>query len=213
MASASEVLENLPNQLNGHKVSVRDVLDEMNGRSLLLTILILIVPNLIPFVNALGITQMTGILLLIFTMRMMIGIRRPWLPGWLLDMQTSKGHIQAMADKSVPYFKKLESIIRPRFRSLTTGKVQNFFFSFLLFALTIVMLLPMPFFNVVPAVVMTIITLGLLQRDGVTVFIGSIIAIVLLTGLGYGIATVGSEFLTTNMFDKDGSETFVRVFF
>lgn len=199
MPSASEVIEKLPDQLKGKEVTVSDVMDEMNGRSLLLTILILIVPNLLPFVNALGITYITGILLLIFTTRMMIGSRTPWLPGWVKKLKTKRKNIRSMSEKAVPVFKTLEKFIKPRAQNLVSGKIR-IFYAFLLFLMTIVLLLPIPFINVLPALIMTIITLGMIQRDGIVAATGGILAIILAAAIVYAVFAVGSSGVFT---DKD----------
>lgn len=210
MSSASKVIESLPDQLDGSEISVRDVLEEMNGRSLLLTVLILIVPNLIPFVNALGITHVTGLLLLIFTVRMMMGLKKPWLPGWLLRMKTDKKQIKGISDKAVPVFRAMEKVIRPRLSFLANGPLV-YFYAFILFCLTVVMLLPLPFINFLPALIMTVIVLGLIQKDGVVSAIGAILAIGLIGALVYAFLTIGNGIFGP---DKDAFfqyETFSRV--
>ncbi|PJB69311.1 MAG: hypothetical protein CO093_10750 [Alphaproteobacteria bacterium CG_4_9_14_3_um_filter_47_13] len=195
MTSVSEVIEGLPGRLKEGKISVHDVMEEMNGRSLLLVILLLIIPNLIPFINSLGITHITGILLLIFTIRLMVGIHHPWLPEWLGNMKTDKKHIQKISEKAAPWFKRMERIVRPRIYKMAGEKI-HFFYAFLLLILTIIMLLPLPFINVIPAIIMMIITLGLIQQDGLVSALGAILAIALLTGLIYAVTLVGSSIFT-----------------
>lgn len=194
MPRASEIIESLPDKIDGDKISVSDVVLAMDNRSLLVIILFLTVPNLAPFVNALGITQITGILLLIYVVRMMMGIRQPWLPQRLLKLDTDRENLQKATKKVVPWLKKLEKFVHPRLRVLAVGKI-HFFYGLVLLALTIVMLLPIPFVNVIPALFMTVILLALIQRDGLIALISALLAIAFIIGLTIALNTFLTEVL------------------
>jgi hypothetical protein len=194
MAHASKVIERLSRSLKGRTVSVGDVVEEVNGRSLYLTILVLSLPNLIPFLNTLGITHVTGLLLLIFISQLILGSRSPWLPQWLLRVKTKRKGFQKALDQILPYLRKTEKMVKPRWTALATGKMVGIY-GLIMLALTIVLVLPIPFINVIPAVLLSAIALGLTQRDGIITAVSGILSLIFLAVLGYGLATAGLAFV------------------
>ena len=103
--------------------------------------------------------------------------RSPWLPKWLTRISVKRKILRFVILKSSPLLKKIEKFLKPRLVFITTGhghQIIGFFAT--IFAICIA--LPLPFTNFIPALGIIAMSLGLLSRDGLIIFIGILIGIV-----------------------------------
>ena len=85
---------------------------------------------------------------------------------------------------------RLETKVKPRLKWLT-GRVSERLIGWIGVALSLIVSLPIPFGNALPGISIAVLTLGLIERDGVIVAAGGIFAVlsfiltfVVLLGLG-----------------------------
>ena len=190
MKKASALVEEFPEKFTREKVPIRDLMEEFENRSLILVILILALPNLLPFVNALGITQVTSFLLLFFTIQMIRGSVRPWLPKRILNYEIKRERMIVIANRASRVLRFIEKHIKTRYETLADEKFAPVY-GFILFLLAFALFLPIPLFNVPPALIMIFMLLGYLQRDGLVLIISTLAAVISLTALSYALYVLG----------------------
>lgn len=190
--SIADFMDSLPDKVEGDSLSVRELLQLLRRRSLLLTLAVLTAPNMLPFINALGITHVTGILMFFFTAQMIMGRESPWLPGRLLCYELQKKDLEKVCRRGAPYVSWMEKFIKPRFPAAVSAHLLPLY-GLLLFTLTFILMLPLPFVNVLPAVLMMLILLALIQMDGVLALIGAILGIAFSIGIAVGITWLGFQ--------------------
>jgi hypothetical protein len=79
--------------------------------------------------------------------------------------------------KSIPYLERAELFLRPRLVTLLSWTGECLVGLFLL-VLAIVLTLPIPFGNWLPAFAISIIALAIVEKDGVAVLIGIVLGVI-----------------------------------
>ena len=148
---------------------IRDRLDE---RAFGLMILILAIPCLVPALY--GVPQIVGLPILLLAGQMLVGRNEPWLPDAVLRRTVSKSMLDRMADFATKRMGWLERLSRPRLKMFASGPAEPFAAAFMILA-TVTIVLPMT--NTVPSVALALLSVGLIQRDGLFVAAGATIAV------------------------------------
>ncbi len=162
---------------------IRDRLDE---RAFGLMILILAIPCLVPALY--GVPQIVGVPILLLAGQMLVGRKEPWLPEGVLKRTVSKSMLDRMADFATRRMGWLERLSRPRLKIFATGIAEQMAAAFMILAtLTIVR----PMTNTVPSVALALLSVGLIQRDGLFVAAGASVAV----GWATALAIVAAGFL------------------
>ncbi len=166
-------------------LTLREIRDRLDERAYGLMILILAIPCLVPALY--GVPQIVGIPILLLAGQMLMGREEPWLPTAALDRRVSKAWLDRMADFASKRMRWFEHLSRPRLASFTTGWAERAAAAFMILA-TLTIVLPMT--NTVPSVALSLLSVGLIQRDGLFVAAGAAVATVWATTL----AVVGVGF-------------------
>lgn len=170
--ATTEILEDIVKKTFSDKISIRDLILAMNsgGFGLIMTIfsLPIIIPLPPPFPSIISIPMV------LFSFQMMIGYKSPHLPKMFSNLSVSRKILALMIEKSSPYIKKAESIVRPRFMMLSSDFAIRVIGLFC-FIFSMSVLLPMPLSNFIPGMGVLITSFGLLGRDGLIILFGLII--------------------------------------
>ncbi|MDO9489627.1 MAG: exopolysaccharide biosynthesis protein [Sphingomonadaceae bacterium] len=147
---------------------------------------LLAAPNILPMPP--GVSGATGVVLALLSAQLTLGLRRPWFPGFMLRREVSTEKFAAIGTRLEPLTRRAEALISRRLDVLT-GLVARRLIGLMCLFLAVVLALPIPFGNVVPAAAIALFALGLLARDGVAVLAGVAATIgtgAVLAGLSYG---------------------------
>ena len=166
-------------------MTLREIRDELDERGFGLMILILAIPCLVPALY--GVPQIVGIPILLLAGQMLAGRIEPWLPEAVLKRRVSKAWLDRMADFATRRMGWFERLSRPRLTLFTVGWAERVVALFMILA-TVTIVLPMT--NTVPSVALTLLAVGLIQRDGLFVLAGAAVA----TGWAATLATVAIGF-------------------
>lgn len=161
------------------QVSIGDVVDQLGASSLGLILLILTIPAIIPIPGPIGI--ILGSCLALVAVQVIVGARRVWLPTWLRDRNLPTRFVAAAIVRIVPWLERFERRLSPRRWMMLSGRVARPFLGLAILAMAVIITLPIPFGNVLPVVVLAMLALALLERDGVAVLLAlgmSLVAIV-----------------------------------
>ena len=120
-----------------------------------------------------------------------VGRRVPWLPEKLGARTVSADGLDNLARRAGPWLQRIEAVSRPRLSALTRAPADQIVgLALVLFSASI--LVPLPGTNTVPGFAVVIVSMGLLQRDGVLVILGAIIGTAWIGTLLFAGATLAS---------------------
>jgi hypothetical protein len=172
-ARTSEVLRELAYG-EGERVTFREILLGLRHRAFGFTMLIFSLPCCLPMPP--GIPTLCGVALVIIALNFIAVRRRLWLPRAVADRSITRADLRRAVDRVLPLLQRLERICRPRLE-IVTEPVGKILIGFVVLALGILLILPIPFVgNIPPAAAATVIAVGVTERDGVVVLLGLISA-------------------------------------
>lgn len=181
----ARLLRRLADDGGAEGLTLHQIRDRLDERAYGLLILILSLPCLVP--GLYGVPQAVGVIIILVAAQLLIGREEPWLPRWVLTLRAKGRWLTAMADFAETRLGWIERVSRPRLLMFATGAGERMAAAFMIMAtLTIVL----PFTNTVPSIALLLLSIGLIQRDGVFVLGGAAVAtgwLTLLGALGVGL--------------------------
>ena len=175
ITTVSSIIEEfLDNTKDLENISINDIRNSFKDMGFHLMMLVISVPLCLPLPVPPGLTTIAAIPLLLFCAQMLLGMRTPYLPKYILNKEFKKNIMHSIFHKSLFYLKKIEKVVHVRlwvFSSKLGNMITNIFCT--LFAISIA--LPIPLTNFIPAIGIALISLGILNKDGIIVFLGIII--------------------------------------
>ncbi|MSU48459.1 MAG: exopolysaccharide biosynthesis protein [Opitutus sp.] len=179
-------------EFEAETVTLREVIGLLHGRGYVLLVMLLALPFCTP-VPLPGLSTPFGLIITIIGVRLALG-QNPWLPARLLDTRLPPAvfvKVFAVTRKIILGFERL---LRPRMLWVTASPHldQTHAVPIVFCALMLLLPLPVPFSNVIPAWSIMLMAGGLLERDGVFI-LGGYVAALLTLGFFAAIAVFGVE--------------------
>ena len=109
--------------------------------------------------------------LLLIALQIMAGRRRLWMPDALSRRSVNRKALVGLLHRLLPPLKRFEILVRPRLTFLT-GRIGARLIGLACALIAVVLVLPIPFANLAPALALTMFALGLTRRDGLLVLAG-----------------------------------------
>lgn len=160
-------------------LTLHEIRDRLDERAYGLLILLLSIPCLVP--GLYGVPQVVGLIVILLAGQMLVGREEPWLPRWFLNLRCKGSWLKAMADFAETKLGWIDRLSRPRLRRFADGPGEKLAAVFMILAtVTIVM----PLTNTIPSIALALLSVGLIQRDGLFVLAGCAVTTVWLTLLG-----------------------------
>jgi hypothetical protein len=168
----SEELAALHVRAGARAVTLREVIYALRGRAYLLLVILLALPFIQP-VPLPGLSTPLGLAIVLIALRLSLG-QRPWLPMKIQRIRLPAGFFGKVMMFTTRLIRFLESVLRPRWAWLTGTALLNQLHAVVVLVSALILLLPLPipFSNVVPAWAIFLMACGLLERDGFFVFLG-----------------------------------------
>lgn len=173
--SLSDILQALRNACSGSTVSIDDVLDEIGHRSFAPAILVPALLLVSPISGIPGLPTIGSIVILFFTLQALFGVESLWLPRFIRSRHLSCDRV----NKAVNWLERpVEWVDRKTERRLSFLAKRPW--NYVGFVLTAILALIMPFLELLPMVTsvacfaISLLTLGIMVRDGVLVIAGYI---------------------------------------
>jgi hypothetical protein len=177
----SEVFLNLTKNFSTEYISILELRDLLSSRVYGLFLLILSLPNCIPM-PAPGLSAVTGFPLLLISVQMIFNVKTLWLPKSVLKRKIKKEQLQKVCNVLHPYLIRVEKIIHPRLFWLVKYPSDRLI-AFICAILSLIIMLPIPFGNAIPAFAICLFSIAILQRDGFFVILG-----IIFSALGFAVA-------------------------
>ncbi len=169
----SEIMLELSSLGHGEEITLVQMLEYMSGRAFGMVMVFLSTLSIIP--NLFGHTIITGVLLIILGFQMAFGFARVHLPKKILKMSFSRAGIKKVMDVAAPKIAFIEKLLKPRLIFIT-GTVGKRIIGIIVIPLSLLVLIPFPFSNIIPSFSILILSLGLIEKDGAVVLIGMLIS-------------------------------------
>jgi hypothetical protein len=189
LKSISAILKELAHR-EDEKITMGDVMRQGGSRAHGLGLLMFALPETIPIP--------------VPSLSMLLAIPLVLISGHLILFGEGKGIPKQIRDRSIPAsaIKKLDTYIAPVFRTLERVSHPRWevlaererLLGVACLILSIILLLPIPFGNLLPALCLTGIAFGMIQRDGVVVALGLLGAIACLVATVYAASMAGNVF-------------------
>jgi len=171
----SEVVRGLGALGEGDSIPLGTVVTELGDRAFALLVLIFALPNIVPMIP--GVSTISGIVIAVVGLQMLIGRSEPWLPASLARRTLPRVETMAMIERCMPWLERLEGYARPRMETMTRG-VMRMAVGAMFVLLGVVLALPLSWIgNFPPGVALVVMSVGLLERDGVLVGLGHVIGL------------------------------------
>lgn len=189
----SEIITDFTDGLTKDTVTLNEFKEAISHRSYGLLIFFFALPCIIPIPTP-GLSAIVGIPLAILTFQMMIGLKSPWLPKFIANKKIKTSEMKKVCKYVVPYLKKLEVVMQPRLKFLV-GPIAVRIIAVACFAMSVIILFPVPFGNAIPALAIWLFALAILTHDGVVAIFAIIITMlstILVSAAAEGISSLFS---------------------
>lgn len=182
--SLTEILEKILHDANGGPMSLRTICHYLSGRGYGALITLFSFPFCLP-VTIPGLSTPFGLLLAFLGLRVAFA-KKPWWPKWIMDKEVSYATLQKVIGKTIAVARTLQKALKPRLSMLVNQPLIHRMHGLLIFLLASLLSLPLPIpmTNMLTAIPICCLGLGLLEDDGVAVIAAYLLAIVCFFAFG-----------------------------
>lgn len=162
------------------RITLHDLIHAFGLRAFGLAILVFALPNGIPAPIAPGLSAVLGAPLLLLAAQMLFGLDHPWFPQSWGERSYRRADVAKLLRPAIPVLERIERYVKPRHARLTGQRGRRLIGGIVLWN-ALLLSLPIPFGNLLPAWAIILAAFGQVERDGVLV-IASLGASVVATG-------------------------------
>ena len=155
-------------------VTLADIQAGLAERATAIMLLLFAAANFLPLPP--GSTMVTGIPLIFLSVKLLFGNGHVRLP-WLGERGISRALLESIVAKLHLWEARAMRIVRPRMKALT-GSLARRLIGAVTLLLAVILWLPIPLGNHLPALTIGLFAFGLIKRDGLFVIAGGISAVV-----------------------------------
>lgn len=171
---ASVVLQRVHDEVPADHFTLGWLMGSLQRRSFGIIMLLLALVAVAP-----GISIAAGMLLMIPAFQMIAGKPAPAFPRRLANRSLPTRHLAALVQRCLPGLRYLETVIHPRCHTPLWATKRIVGVVVALLSVTLVVS-PIPFSNVVPALIVALISIAYLEEDGVLLSIALLAAVIAL---------------------------------
>lgn len=194
----AQILSEMAADDSRDRVSIADLVRAMDGRAFGALLLVFAFPNALPAIP--GTSGILGLPLVFLAAQMTLG-RSPWLPRFISMRSMARADFANLVERVTPWLRRAERMTQARLTVLVDGWAERLV-GLVCLILALVLVLPVPFGNMLPGLAICLIALGVLERDGLWVIGGTVtgaVALVVASGVIYAMARA-VWFLLVNAF-------------
>lgn len=159
----------------GPRITLGALRDALGDRGFGVLLFIFALPNLVP-VNIPLLSAVLGLPLVLLAAQLSYGRHKPWFPHWLTDQTFSRQGFAAVVTRALPYLERAERLLRPRLTVLLSWTGERLI-GIAILVLALVLALPIPFANWLPACAIAIVALAIVEKDGVAALAGLVVGV------------------------------------
>lgn len=174
--SLSSLLTAFAESFTSERVSIHNIMESLGHRSFGFVLFLFAIPNSLPIIGIPGVSTITGLPILFVAIQMALGYKRVYLPKWIMESSVPTTDFQGVMKKMTPWLERLEKLTKPRLSFLVAGSAERWLGAFCAL-LAFLLILPIPLGNLLPALGILFVSMGLIERDGVCVLVGLVIGV------------------------------------
>lgn len=193
----SQDIKLLLHHLTEQPLTLGDMVAETSERGFSLLIAVLVLPFLFPMPP--GLTGPFGGACLLLSAQIILGRRSPWLPRKIARYKFPRLFAQILLKKLHQVTRIVEKITRPRFTKIADNPYVWRFNGLCIFWLALLLISPVPLTNPIPTIGILMITVAMIESDGLLMCVSYIFTA--LTTLLFGLI-IYVLWLTPNLLPK-----------
>ena len=174
-------------------VDIGTLIDALRGRAYGVIMLLMALPCCLPFVY--GLPQIVALPMLALAWQMAAGREVVWLPAGLRRRTFRISLLAGTVARARPWLKRFEILAGPRLAFLSAGTGLRVVGAILLVPCASI-LIPLPLTNSMPALGVAIVSVGLIERDGLLILFGLFVGLAWVAALIIGGEAAISWFIT-----------------
>jgi len=159
------------------KVTLSEILTLAGDSIFGFLFVILALPSALP-VPAPGYSIPFGVGMFVLAFQLILGRNLPWLPDKIMNGSMSLEKVQSFLSKGLPWLQKIEALTKPRFSYVCNSVTGRILVGLAIAFMAVLMMIPIPGTNTVPAIGIFITGLGLVEEDGLISLLGLMICAV-----------------------------------
>jgi hypothetical protein len=167
----SEVLVQIANDTSQERIRINDLMHRLRDRAFGALMFIFALPTVFPAPP--GFSSIVGAPLIFLGLQLTLGRKVPWLPALIADRSVAHKDFALVVFKCVPWLQKLERLLKPRWTRLAAPPADQVLGAMCLLLATIVFL-PIPLGNMLPSFAICLLSLAILEQDGILAIIGMV---------------------------------------
>lgn len=152
------------------RISLGALRDALGDRGFGVLLFIFALPNLVP-VNIPLLSAVLGLPLVLLAAQLSYGRHKPWFPDWLTQQSFPRQGLTNVVLRALPFLERTERLLKPRLTVLLSWTAERFV-GVAILILALILTLPIPFANWLPACGIAIIGLAIVEKDGLAVLVG-----------------------------------------
>jgi hypothetical protein len=122
-----------------------------------------------------GSTTVFGLPLVLLSPQLLFDQARPWLPRRLRERRMAMADLRGAFRRMAPWLTRMEALSRPRL-GFVVGVHGRRLIGLICTIFALVLILPIPLGNILPAAAVSVFSLALIQRDGAIAIVGYAVA-------------------------------------
>ncbi len=164
----------------GGTISIGEFMTHLGDRAFYMAILIFSLPNSLPVPGIPGFSTITGLPISFIALQLVLGRHTIWLPKKVAEKRFSRQGLAKLLSKALPAVIWLERFLKPRWRWVNSP-LSDRLIALLVVVLSLIIALPIPGANFLPGLSMSLIALGMLEKDGIFLLVAIALALAAIT--------------------------------
>ncbi len=173
----SDSLQQILVHADGKDVTIRDIVEVLHGRGFNILVILLSLPFCLPVLIP-GLSVIFGMVILFMGIRTMRN-QALWLPDRLMRQVLPYDLLSKMIKASLPIVYFMEKVFHPRLRFFKNWASFSLINGLMIVsgAFLLMLPLPIPFTNSLPSISIIMVAVGMIEEDGVVIFLGYLMGI------------------------------------
>lgn len=194
-ATLLSMLHALAHDESRDRIAVGDLLASLGDRALAALLFVFAVPNVLPVPP--GTSTILGAPLVFLAAQLAFGLRL-WLPAFIARRTMTRTDFAALVRRIGPWLARAERLLRPRATRLVSPPME-YLVGLVCLLLAVVLVLPVPLGNMLPALAISLFALGIMERDGLWILAGftaAAVSAVVVSGVVFAMVKTAVYFFT-----------------
>lgn len=144
------------------QISLAQIVMRLSDQARGVLMILFALPNCLPGIP--GTSAITGLPLVFLTLQMALN-RPPWLPGFIANRSVTRQWVINIMVRAEPWLRRVERLVHPRLTVLTSDTAERLV-GVVGLILSLIIMLPIPLGNMLPALALIVFSMGFIGRDG-----------------------------------------------